>query len=89
MCARPYRLVELENEKATTTVVVYEVDSDASLLEKKRLALENAGWHSVVTRVVSVQADLAGAASTAEALQRAGLDSDIRTDGSRRVCWNT
>jgi O-methyltransferase involved in polyketide biosynthesis len=80
MCARPYRLVELSSEMVDEkTVVVYEVDFDAALLEKKRLALEDAGWHPV-TRVVPVQADLTDAVSTAEALQKAGLDANIRTD---------
>jgi methyltransferase (TIGR00027 family) len=79
MCTRPYRLVELSSDMIEKTVVVYEVDFDATLLEKKRVALEDAGWYPV-TRVVPVQADLTDAASTAQALQRAGLDSHIRTD---------
>jgi O-methyltransferase involved in polyketide biosynthesis len=75
MCSRPYRLPFDEN------AVVFEVDSDLALLEKKRSILETtAGFKPLCSKIVDVVGDLSDAKSTAIALKKAGLDPNVRTD---------
>lgn len=79
MCARPYRL-PLEGG-----TVVFEVDSDISLLQKKTSVLLNSKDAGIVVqpptaRIIHVESDVRNGKATAVALQNAGLDPTKKTD---------
>jgi methyltransferase (TIGR00027 family) len=77
MCSRPYRL----DFGSSETTTVFEVDSDLSLLQAKKITLEGAGFRlGSSVQIVQVMGDLRDADSTAVALQNAGFDPNVRTD---------
>ena len=68
LCGRPYRLDFLNSQQQQSTTRVFEIDSDISLLSKKKQALHEAGFQEYCD-TYHVEADLQDIPSTIQALE--------------------